>query len=179
MRRHKFDYEAVAGEEYELLKPDLVKVQESLGNFAFANEVKQTSFKDAFFKVSALAAMILPKGRTGQPYKPLLSSIGRRQEEHVLSNARWAGVPKQLRPYWPAPDLLLKKQVFGHHSTSCKACGSSSIAHHVAAQHLLKLAVSSSLPGEGAHACTLKSEHGCCTETFEHHYHQGTSLRVP
>ena len=44
------------GEEYELLKPDLVRVQESLGNFAFANEVKQTSFKDAFFKVSALAA---------------------------------------------------------------------------------------------------------------------------
>ena len=62
MRRHKFDYEAVAGEEYELLKPDLVKVQESLGNFAFANEVKQTSFKDAFFKVSALADMILPDG---------------------------------------------------------------------------------------------------------------------
>ena len=65
MRRHKFEYEAVAGEEYELLKPDLVKVQESLGNFAFATEVKQTSFKDAFFKVSALADGILPEGLTG------------------------------------------------------------------------------------------------------------------
>ena len=69
MRRHKFDYEAVAGEEYELLKPDLVKVQESLGNFAFANEVKQTSFKDAFFKVSALAFMMLPEGLNGYTSK--------------------------------------------------------------------------------------------------------------
>ena len=51
MRRHKFDYEAVAGEEYQVLKPDLVKVQESVGNSAFANEIKQTTSKDAFFKV--------------------------------------------------------------------------------------------------------------------------------
>lgn len=51
VRRHKFDYEAVAGEEYQVLKPDLVKVQESIGNSAFANEVKQTTSKDAFFKV--------------------------------------------------------------------------------------------------------------------------------
>ena len=51
MRRHKFDYEAVAGEEYQGLKPDLVKVQESIGNFSFANEVKQITSKDAFFKV--------------------------------------------------------------------------------------------------------------------------------
>lgn len=50
MRRHSFDYEALAGEEYQVLKPDLVKVQESLGNSAFANEVKQATSRDAFFK---------------------------------------------------------------------------------------------------------------------------------
>ncbi len=59
MRRHKFDYEAVAGEEYQLLKPDLVKVQESVGNSAFANEIKQTTSKDAFFKVCLPIAVYL------------------------------------------------------------------------------------------------------------------------
>ena len=51
MRRHSFDYEALAGEEYQVLKPDLVKVQESVGNSAFANEIKQATSRDAFFKV--------------------------------------------------------------------------------------------------------------------------------
>lgn len=50
MRRQNFAYEAVAGEEYQALKPDLVKVQESVGNFAFATEIKQPTSKDAFFK---------------------------------------------------------------------------------------------------------------------------------
>ena len=54
MRRHSFDYEALAGEEYQVLKPDLVKVQESVGNSAFANEIKQATSRDAFFKVPPL-----------------------------------------------------------------------------------------------------------------------------
>ncbi len=50
MRRHSFAYEALAGEEYQGLKADLVKVQESVGNFAFAAEIKQPTSKDTFFK---------------------------------------------------------------------------------------------------------------------------------
>ena len=30
MRRHSFDYEALAGEEYQVLKPDLVKSRRAL-----------------------------------------------------------------------------------------------------------------------------------------------------
>lgn len=50
MKRHDFAYEALAGEQYEALRPDLVKVQESIGNTAFAAEVKQSASRDAFFK---------------------------------------------------------------------------------------------------------------------------------
>ena len=50
MRRHALAYEAVAGEEYNALKPALVKVQEAMGNFAFANEIKAPVSRDAFFK---------------------------------------------------------------------------------------------------------------------------------
>lgn len=58
MRRHKFAYEALAGEEYQGLKADLVKVQESVGNFAFAAEIKQPTSKDAFFKASLTSTPI-------------------------------------------------------------------------------------------------------------------------
>jgi hypothetical protein len=51
MRRHKFTYEVVAGEEYQLLKSDLIRVQESMGNFSFAVDIKLPTSKDAFFKV--------------------------------------------------------------------------------------------------------------------------------
>ncbi len=53
MRRHALAYEAVAGEEYSALKPALVKVQEAGGNFAFANEIKAPTSRDAFFKARA------------------------------------------------------------------------------------------------------------------------------
>lgn len=62
MKRHSFAYEALAGEEYEALRPDLVKVQESIGNTAFAAEIKQSASRDAFFK----AGLIYP------PQQPLI-----------------------------------------------------------------------------------------------------------
>ena len=54
MKRHSFAYEALAGEEYESMRPDLVKVQESIGNIAFAAEIKQSASRDAFFKAGLL-----------------------------------------------------------------------------------------------------------------------------
>ncbi len=54
MKRHNFAYEALAGEEYETLRPDLVKVQESIGSTAFATEIKQSASRDAFFKAGLL-----------------------------------------------------------------------------------------------------------------------------
>ena len=56
MRRQRLGYEAVGGPEYEALKPDLVRVQEALGNLAFANEIKQPASRDAFFKARATHA---------------------------------------------------------------------------------------------------------------------------
>ena len=50
MRRQRLAYEAVGGAEYEALKPELVRVQEAQGNFAFAAEIKLPASRDAFFK---------------------------------------------------------------------------------------------------------------------------------
>ncbi|KAK9838163.1 hypothetical protein WJX81_005591 [Elliptochloris bilobata] len=51
MRHHALLYQAVEGGELEALRPQLVAVQEALGNFAFAGDVRQGAARDTFFKV--------------------------------------------------------------------------------------------------------------------------------
>ncbi|BDA49539.1 DNA primase large subunit [Coccomyxa sp. Obi] len=77
MKRHSFAYEALAGEEYEALRPDLVKVQESIGNIAFAAELKQSASRDAFFKV---------------PFEQVPDLVSSRR---VLLRGGWAFVSRQ------------------------------------------------------------------------------------
>ncbi len=50
MRHHALPYQAVEGDELEQLRLQLVAVQEALGNFGFASEVRQGAARDTFFK---------------------------------------------------------------------------------------------------------------------------------
>ena len=67
MRRQRLAYEAVAGAEYEALKPELVRVQEAQGNAAFANEIKQPASRDAFFKARAHSHPNINPSRVATP----------------------------------------------------------------------------------------------------------------
>lgn len=59
MKRQKLEYEVMVGEEYQRLKSDLIKVQESIGNFSFSADIKQPTSKDAFFKVCCYCALTI------------------------------------------------------------------------------------------------------------------------
>jgi len=85
MRRHNFAYEAVAGEEYQTLKPDLVKVQESVGNSAFAIEIKQPTSKDAFFKARLHVPAQIPQliqCHRSDPRSPAILQLKVGNEQH-------------------------------------------------------------------------------------------------
>lgn len=56
MRHHALPYQAVEGDELDQLRPQLVAVQEALGNFAFASNVRQGAARDTFFKARTARA---------------------------------------------------------------------------------------------------------------------------
>lgn len=89
MRAAGLAYEAVGGEEYQALKPELVRVAESQGSFAFAADIKQPTSRDAFFKVAVIACCACPSTSHARHLPSLAHST-------ALLHAAWLSVSCQI-----------------------------------------------------------------------------------